>query len=153
MKKTIKITLIVLVIIILLICILRLTGLGVKYPELNDDAIAFNMEEYVDESNDDDSYGTIEYKGRTYIPYGTLKHSIKTNDINECIGYIIQDENNKNWRIYTLTEDSNNNYLMVYDIETNLMNQPDFYRAIDTKGENIDTPSYIDPLDYNFWNN
>jgi hypothetical protein len=150
MKKTIKISLIVLGIIVLLICILKLTRFGVKYPEFNDDAISLIMGEYIDESNDD-SYGTIEYNGRIYILYGTLKHSLKTKDINECIGYIIQDEDNKNSRVYTITEDLNNNYLMVYDAETNLMNQPDFYRAVDTKGEKIDTPSYIDSLDYNFW--
>jgi hypothetical protein len=138
----------ILLVIILLICILGINLFKVKYPELNDDAISFNMGEYVDESDDNASYATIEYNERTYILYGTLKHSIKTKDINECIGYIIQDENN---RVYTLTEDINNNYLMVYDTETNLMNQPDFYRAVDTKGEKIDTPSYIDSLDYNFW--
>lgn len=149
MKKTAKVILIV--IIILLICLLGINLFKVKYPELNDNAIIFNMGEYIDENDDYNSYVSIEYKGRTYIPYGTLKSSIKTKDINECIGYIIQDEDNKNSRVYTLTEDENNNYLMLYDIETDLMNQPDFYRAIDTKDKEISTPSYIKSLDYNSW--
>lgn len=40
---------------------------------------------------------------------------------------------------------------MIYTRET-LMNQPDFFRAVDTKGKKIDTPNYIDSLNYNYWN-
>ena len=140
------------------VLILGLTGCGIKYPDLKDDAIAFDMGEYIDES-DDGSYGTIEYKGRVYIPYGTLKGFIKSKDIKECIGYIIQNENSssivdlddKDTRIYTLVDDPDENYLMEYYIATTLMNQPSFWRAVDTKDKNIDTPKYIDSLDYNFW--
>ncbi len=31
------------------------------------------------------------------------------------------------------------------------MNQPDFYRAIDTKNKKINTPNYIESLEYNYW--
>lgn len=139
--------------------IFYLTGCGVKYPDLENDAIAFNMGEYTDVSDDDAKYGTIQYNGRVYMPYGVLKGVINAKDIKKCIGYIIQnensssiiDQNNKDTRVYTLTEDLNENYLMIYYIGTTEMNQPDFWRAVDTKGKKIDTPNYIDSLDYNYW--
>lgn len=141
------------------ILILGLCGCGIKYPDLKDNAIAFNMGEYTDESDDNAKYGTIEYNGRTYMPYGTLNGSLKSKNIRECIGYIIQNENSspavdgndKETRVYTLAEDCDKNYLMVYYVGTVLMNQPDFWRAVDTKGNNIDTPKYIEPLGYNYW--
>lgn len=130
-----------------------------KYPDLNDSAYAFHMGEYIDKSDDDAMYGTIEYNGRTYMPYGTLKHSLKRKDIRACIGYIVQDdnsssvvdENDKDTRVYTLAEDADENYLMIYYIGTTFMNQPDFWRAVDTKNNEIDSPSYIESLDYGFW--
>ena len=152
MKKTL------LTILLCSFMILGLTGCGIKYPDLKDDAIAFEMGEYLDES-DEGLYGTIEYNGRTYMPYGTINYHFNDKSVKECIGYIIQDENSssivdlddKDTRIYTLKEDPDENYLMEYYIGTTLMNQPSFWRAIDTKGYEIDTPKYIDSLDYNFW--
>ena len=139
--------------------VLGLAGCGVKYPEIKDDAIAFDMGEYTDESDDNAGYGTIVYNGRTYMPYGTIKNSIKSKDIKECIGYIIQNEtsssiadsDDNNTRVYTLVEDSNENYLMIYYVGTTLMNHPDFWRAVDTKSSEIDTPKYIESLDYSYW--
>ena len=61
------------------------------------------------------------------------------------------DENDKDTRLYTLTEDTENSFLMSYCIGATLMNQPSFYRAIDTKGQNIHIPDYIDSLNDNFW--
>jgi hypothetical protein len=40
---------------------------------------------------------------------------------------------------------------MEYYIGTTLMNQPSFWRAIDTKGKDIVIPDYIDLLDYTYW--
>lgn len=146
-------------ILLLGVFILGITGCEVKYPDLKDNAIAFSMGEFTDESDNDAKYGTIEYNGRTYMPYGTLKGVIKSQNINKCIGYIIADEssssivdeNDRDTRVYTLIEDANENYLMIYTREA-LMNQPDFFRAVDTKGKKIDTPNYIDSLNYNYWN-
>ena len=146
--------------IILLIIIINLTiGCGMKYPDLDENAIGFQAKSYTDENDDSAKYLTIEYNGRIYMPFGTLKSTLKENDIDKCIGYIIQDENsssiidknNKDTRIYTLTDDQDNNFLMEYYIKTNLMNPQIFYRAIDTKGKNINIPKYIDDLDYNYW--
>ena len=142
--------------IILLMIILFLTGCGIKYPELKDDAIAFEMGEYIDE---DASYGTIEYKGRTYMAYGTLKGSLKSSDLKDCIGYIVEDKNiqimvenkEKDARVYTLTEDLGANYLMVHYIVSEIMNQPMFWRAMDTKGKDIKTPAYIEIPEEGYW--
>ena len=131
------------------------------YPEMSDDAIAFEMGEYTDESDDDALYGTIEYEGRTYMPYGTLGRNIGKKDIDKCIGYIIQnensssivDENDTDTRVYTLADDPEHNYLMDYYIGDSLMNQPYFWRAADTKGKEIDIPKYIDSLEYAYWEN
>lgn len=111
-----------------------------NYPELKENAISFIMGEYKSDI-DDTLYGSLNYNDRIYIPYGTLKGQIKTKDIKNCIGYIIQDENSssttnlndKDTRVYTLANDKDENFLMVYYIGESLMNQPDFYRALDTK--------------------
>ena len=137
-----------------------LTGCGVKYPDLEKDAIGFKTISYIDENDDNAGYLAIEYEGRTYMPYGTLKGTIKEKNIDKCIGYIIQDENsssvedenNKDTRIYTLTDDKEHNFLMEYYIGTNLMNPQTFYRAIDTKDKDINIPIFIESLKYNYWN-
>lgn len=43
------------------------------------------------------------------------------------------------------------NYLGRFETE-GIMNQPDFFRAIDTVGKDITTPAYIDDLGYKYWN-
>ena len=64
----------------------------------------------------------------------------------------VEDENNKDTRIYTLTDDKEHNFLMEYYIGTNLMNPQTFYRAIDTKDKDINIPIFIESLKYNYWN-
>lgn len=143
----------------ILLLIVLLTGCGMKYPKLEKDAIAFKTSSYVDENDDGASYLIFEYNGRTYMPYSGLKGTLKSRDLDKCIGYIIQDENsssvvdkdNKDTRIYTLTEDKENNFLMEYYIGTTEMNQPIFYRAMDTKGKNINIPKIIDDTEHNYW--
>lgn len=131
-----------------------LTGCGqTEYPNLPDNSIAFEMGEYVDTEDNDVIYGTIMYQGRTYMPYGTLSNTIDAKDINSCIGYMVQDGNaDTDERLYTLASDGECNYLMEYYVADNMMNQPYFWRAIDTRGEDISTPDYIDSLEYQYWN-
>lgn len=132
---------------------------GISYPNLPDNAIVFEIGEFVDSIHDNAKYGTIEYEGRTYIGYGTLAKSLTEKDIDRCVGYIIQDGESssttnlcdKSIRVYTLAGDAEHNYLMNYDTATSLMNQPSFLRAIDTQGTNIPTPDYIECLEYSYW--
>ena len=132
---------------------LILTGCGgPRYPELPADPAAFEMGSYVDEADDGAAYGVIEYEGRAYLPYGTIARSVRAADIAACVGYIVQDgEPLTDTRIYTLAGDPAHDYLMEYYVGTTLMNQPVFWRAEDTRGQEIPTPAYIDSLDYGYW--
>lgn len=55
-------------------------------------------------------------------------------------------------RVFTLVGDENHDYLMDYYVACDWMNHPNFYRAVDTRGTIIDTPRYIDSLEYMYWN-
>lgn len=142
--------------------VLALAGCGkVNYPDFADDVIGFQMGEYIDVNDDDASYGTIEYEGRLYIGYGTIGNgkSLHRDDIDQCVGYVIMNQNSSSYtdlndrdtRIYTLQDDPDHNYLMEHYEGTDLMNPPSFWRAVDTKGQEIDTPDYIESLGYLYW--
>lgn len=91
----------------------------------------------------------FEYKGRTYIPYGTVENTF--DDVDQCLGYILQDdETDKDYRVFTLKADKNNNFLATY-IASGEMDQFGFWRAIDTRNTQIDIPDYISSLQYEFW--
>ena len=144
----------------IIICLFTMTGCMEKsLPDLPNDAIEFDMGTFHDIEHDDALFGSIEYGGRTYIMYGTVNNKYKQSYIDSCIGYIIQNEHsssvidpdNTNRRIYTLSVDPEQNFLMDFDDTIKLMNQPVFLRALDTKGAEIDIPSYIDSLGYEFW--
>lgn len=130
-----------------------ITGCGnTRYPDLTDNPLEFTMGEYIDSGDDDASYATIEYEGRTYMPYGTIRQSIKKGDIEDCVGYLVQNGNaDIDERIYTLTADPQHNYLMQNYVGNTMMNQPSFWRAVDTNGQAIDEPDYIESLQYSYW--
>ena len=144
----------------IIICLFTMTGCMEKsLPDLPNDAIEFDMGTFHDSEHDDALFGSIEYSGRVYIPYGTINNRYNQSYIDSCIGYIIQNEHsssvidpdNTNRRIYTLSGDYEQNFLMDFDDTIKLMNQPTFFRALDTKGVEIDIPSCIDSLGYEFW--
>ena len=145
---------------LIIICLFVMTGcMGETLPDMTSNAIGFDMGSFHDTEHDDALFGSIEYNGRTYIAYGTSNNKYKKSDIESCVGYIIQNANsstdidpsNTNRRIYTLSGDPEHDYLMEFDDSIKLMNQPTFYRAIDTNGKTIDTPIFIDSLGYEFW--
>lgn len=123
-----------------------------RFGELPDNPIVFEQGTYQNPNNADDTYACIVFDGRIYVPYGTLGSGIDKNVVGECIGYIYDGENpdDTGVRIYTLKGDDEKNYLMNILIEA-FMEQPVFYRAIDTKGEEIYTPKFIDTLNYDCW--
>ena len=134
------------------LAMLIMTGCGnnINY-ELPDKPEKFSTQTFISPEDKDDSYIAIEYNGRKYIPYGTLKGKLKGEDVGECLGYIVQDgTEDRNTRIYLLTADENSDYLAEINTE-GFMEQPLFLRAEDTKGKNEDTPSYIKDLGYDFW--
>ena len=113
--------------------------------------IEFNTERFVNPNNEDDDYLVIEYNWRTYAPYGTSQWFMKKNDVGDCIWYIVQDwVKIEDTLLCLLVSDIENNYLAEIDTVW-FMSQPIFFRAIDTKWENIFTPRFIDSLEYELW--
>lgn len=103
----------IVIISIMVICLFTLNGCGKKsYPDLPNDAVAFEMGTFEDTEHDNALYGSIEYNGRVYILYGTINNSFKQDYADKCAGYIIQDKNssfevdldNTDRRIYTLSK-------------------------------------------------
>lgn len=103
--------------------------------------------EYTQKYFEDQDEYLLEINGRTYSYFGTLKNRIKSDSVCECIGYMEGDENA---RLYTLMEDPLDNYIMIRNAE-GIMEQPAFYRAMDTRNKDILTPSYIESLGYECW--
>ena len=118
---------------------------------LPEDPLEFRTCNFVNPADPDDAYQSIEYRGRTYIPYGALKGRIDGNDVGACLGYPVQDGvKQEDIRICLLRGDPDANYL-VRIFPNGIMDQPDFFRATDTQGKEIDTPRFIDSLGYAFW--
>lgn len=149
------------IIFVLLLCVFFISGCGINYPPLKDDAIVFEFGDFIDHDDDDNGYGTLIYQGRTYIDYGYVKKSLKESDIIDCLGYIKIDENiqrltgsqETDTRVYTIAEDANTNFLMVYYVgnSSTEMTEPTFYRAMDTRGIDIKLPSFMDSYNYKYW--
>lgn len=135
-----------------MVLLLLLAGCGRRIDcELPVKPIEFHTGTFVNPADPDDTYQSIEYDGRTYIAYGTIRRRIDGDDVGKCLGYIIQDGVIlKDTRIFLLNADPDANYLVSIDSE-GLMEQPVFFRALDSKDKRIGTPQYIDDLEYSYW--
>lgn len=89
----------------------------------------------------------IEFNGRQYAYFGTIKSKITDNSVKACIGYLNDDKND---RLFLLSEEMDDNYIMVKNTK-GIMEQPGFYRAVDTRNKDIYTPEYIESLGYEYW--
>ena len=132
--------------------LLFLAGCGQRIDfELPEKPIEFHTGTFVNPADPDDTYMSIEYNGRTYIGYGTLKSRIDGDDVGKCLGYIVQDGMiMKDSRIFLLNADPDANYLVRFSIG-GFMEQPDFFRALDSRGKAIVTPECIESLGYPYW--
>ena len=132
--------------------LLLLPGCGKRIDDkLPENPIEFHTGTFVNPSDSDDTYQSIEYNRRTYIGYGTLKNRIHGNEIGKCLGYVIQDGvAMKDVRVFLLNADPDANILVQF-ITGGFMDQPLFFRALDTRGKTIDIPPYIESLDYTYW--
>lgn len=141
------------VFVIAAILLITLSGcFKTAYPDLPENATGFETGVFIDESDDYASYSTIAYNDRIYVPFGTVKTSVGGKDVENCIGYIVQDgEADTNRRIYTLKADPENNFLMDRSSGNVMMEQPLFWRALDTRGEDIAVPAFIEDLGYGYW--
>ena len=135
-----------------LLTFLILAGCGrrINYS-LPAEPLEFELGTFSNPADKDDTYGSIEYNGRTYILYGTLKGFIRKENVGECLGYIVQDgEKLEDERVFLLNDDPDANYLVCFFVN-GFMDQPDFFRDVDTAGSDILTPSYIQSLEYDYW--
>ena len=126
--------------------VLMLTGCYNSVYELPDNAPELQETTYVNEKDKEDTYRELLYGGREYVGYGTINNEFRNSDVLSCVGYAGGDTNE---RICTLK--ATNDYLMSKYVN-GIMDQPIFYRAIDTMGKEIFTPPYIDSLNYDIWN-
>ena len=134
---------------LLCMAVMTLCGCGINY-DLPEKPLAFEEMTYVNPNDAQDQYDMIAYADRYFVFYGTLGSTIHQEDIKAVIGYKFRDEfpDDKNERVMSLT--ATNDYLMVYYVGRE-MEQPSFYRALDTQGNDIETPPYIQSLDYDIW--
>lgn len=139
-------------ILLITVLLLSLAGCGQTiYPDLPWDAITFQGGTFTDTEHDAAQYMTITWGDRTYMPYGTLKNRLRAGDVNDCLGFILRSDGADHQdRIYTLTDDPNHNFLLEHYVG-GIMDQPTFWRAVDTRFEQIDLPRYIEPLSYDYW--
>ncbi|MBR1757662.1 MAG: hypothetical protein IJ744_02890 [Lachnospiraceae bacterium] len=136
---------------ILVFAILVMAGCGKNRElELPENPVKFVTYDFINPENAEDGYRVFDYEGRTYLPYGTLKTSLNDRDLSKCLGFVVQDEEElKDVLVYSLKADPEMNYLVMRD--QGFMSQPTFLRAIDTLEKEIETPDYIQSLDYEYW--
>jgi len=118
-------------------------SLGVNNKELY--ALPDAPVSYEQRYEGDDTLITV--GGRDYSLFGTVKDKFDPESIRECLGYVDGDENT---RLYTLSDDPYDSYIMVRNVN-GMMEQPLFYRATDTRCQDIYTPSYIMSGGYEEW--
>ena len=114
---------------------------GERAPELPANAQSFRK------FDTDSSLMMIEVNGRKYAPFGTLNGTLKNSSLQDCLGYI---DNDKNDRIYSLNDEPYGNYLVTKNV-SGIMEQPMFWRDWATYGEDIFTPEYIVSKDDVYW--
>lgn len=125
--------------------------IGGRNSGLPKGAVGFVTKEFADPKDPEDGYMAIEYNGRTYLPYGTVKSSLKDSELGACIGYIIQDGvPDENLRVYLLADDPDANWLIEKNVK-GFMDQPTFLRAADTAGKDIEIPDFVEGLGYDYW--
>lgn len=119
---------------------------------LPENPIAFENEVYVNPEDSSDTHLALRYYGRIYIPYGNLAGHIDGRDVGSCLGYYVRDGiKMEDILIYTLADDPEENFLMSF-VTDGIMEQPNFFRAVDTKGKDIYIPDFTTPReDSPFW--
>lgn len=135
-----------------LVLLTVLSGCGDKIDySLPDNPEVFMAETYINPFDQDDGYMSIEYKGRTYVPFGVLDGNLGGSDIEECLGFIARvGDSGTDSRVFTLTADPKHNFLVEMTPD-GFMDPPMFYRAIDTYLKDIVIPDYIYDQDYDVW--
>ena len=100
---------------------------------------------YVNPNDSEDIYEVVTIDNRDYILYGTQGKIITGDMIGECIAYDSRDNAERFYKVV-----GTNDYIAEY-YAAGEMAQFGFLRAKDTMGKDIDTPDFIDDLDYDIW--
>lgn len=120
---------------------------------LSENPVVFHHETFIDPADQNEAYYAVRYQDRIYIPYGKpAEGGVDADAIGCCLGYLEQDGvEDQNMRFYTLAGDEDTVFLMRKYVG-GIMDQPVFFRAVDTKAKDIAVPAYIEPdHDEPFW--
>ncbi len=101
---------------------------------------------FVNPDDKEDTYQIVTVNNRDYILFGTQSRTITGKMIGDCIAYNAEDNNQ---RYYSLVY-GNDDYIAEYYVN-GMMEQFNFLRAVDTVGQDIACPDFVDPLDYGVW--
>lgn len=120
-------------------------------PELGEGARMFSTFDYVNPDDPEDGYRAFFCDGRIYVPYGVVKSFLPDGEAAACLGFICQEGvEMRDVRIYSLASDPGQTLLMEV-IVNDVMGNPYFYRAIDTRGQDAALPAYAESLGYAIW--
>ena len=142
--KALKISTLIICGVILLSGCNRIRKPGSKF---NDFDLPSNPTVFCEELDGDMNAMSVTVNGRTYTDFGDLKEDDSEYSIKECLGYL---ENYERRRVYTLTEDPNDNYILIKNLNS-LTGDTRFFRANDTLHKDIFTPEYISSLGFECW--
>lgn len=120
---------------------------------LPENPVIFQNETFINPADQNDTYFSVTYQDRIYIPYGKpAEGGVDADAIGSCLGYQMQDGvEDQNMRFYALAGDEDTVFLMRKYVG-GIMDQPVFFRAVDTKAKNITVPAYVEPdHDGLFW--
>ena len=135
---------------ILISCILLggCSAISSVNQDITDNSKAITIDDnhvYVNPNDPEDGYQVVTVNNRDYILFGTQGKTITGDMIGECIAYDSEDNARRYYRVVG-TDD----YIAEYYV-VGVMEQFVFLRAIDTMDKDIDTPNFIDDLDYDIW--
>ena len=142
--KALKITTLIICGVILLSGCNRIRKPGSRF---NDFELPSNPVVFSEELDENMKAMSVTVNGRTYTDFGDLKEDDSEYSIKECLGYL---ENYERRRVYTLTEDPNDNYILIKNLNS-LTGDTRFFRANDTLHKDIYTPEYINSLGFECW--
>ena len=142
--------------VLLLLAALTCLTTGCKRMDysLPENPVEFYNGTFVNPADQNDTYYSVTYQERIYIPYGRLaSKGMGGDDLGRCLGYQVQDGvKDENSRFFALANDDNTDFLVRKYIG-GIMEQPVFFRAVDTKGKELTVPSCIENDDLIlFWN-
>lgn len=145
MKRVISIMLILFA----FLCVLNGCGRLDVY-KLPDKPIAFQQGTFENPNDEFDTYVSITYNGREYIPYGAFKDNIDLDEVDRCIGYIQVDTDTESNQVRVCTLKGTDDFLMEC-ITDAIMEQPSFYRAVDTQNKEMEIPDYMESSGDDYW--